>query len=1663
MSRKALLNLALVILIIAGIAAAVGLILYYDNLPERLSQHETIVVGQNRFVPGSQGALRVLVRDSKDGAPLENAEVQVALRPKDGGKTVPLYSGATGSGGTADITFRVPADASPESTLTIETHSSLGEDKVERPVTIERDYRVLLTTDKPIYQPGQVIHVRALALSTFDLVPAAGQPLEVTIADGKGNKVFRQTLTTSSYGVAFTDFQLADEVNTGPYKITASQGNTSSEKTVTVEHYVLPKFEVELATDQPFYQPGQHVTGSLNARYFFGKPVSEGQVKLEGFTFDVQRNDVFALEGTTDAEGNFTFEFDLPAYLTGSDLEGGLGRFYVAASVIDGAQHTETSNLSLPVASNNITIQAVPEGGSFRMGLENILYVMTSTPDGNPVQASLNIQFPNTGKTLEAQTSEYGLAEVTFIPDSPYQYLIIQAQDAQGNRAQREFQFEGEWNEQSVLLRPERPVYQVGETMKLTLLSTLTQGTAYLDIVREGQTISTRAVEMQNGRGEAAVDLSADMYGTLELHAYKILPSGSIVRDTRLVVVSQANDLNVSLSAAQAIYKPGETAQLNLQVNGQGGEGVPSAVGLAIVDESVFALAETDPGFAKLYFLLEKEILTPRYDLHGYSVPDLMRGLPGGDPELYSAVNGAAQASLAEAVKQTNGMGGQTFSLNANSHDDAMQRARDRQEAFFSSLSKVTFGVYLLISLAIAGISLYVLLRERTLGRSILLAIAMLAMLLLIFVLLPSPPGYDYRGAGVIDRVESWFMWLEYQGEWVVFAILLLWLASLLTLIVTAIVRKDLLLGWTMGLIVLFVVVMAAFVYTSQYSDVIESEIAGILTIIAFIAIPVMMMMRSGGYILMKRYLRGLALLPVSFLILFVVMGLGTITMGMHTTNGVMLDGAVERELMAFPAAAPQMMAGGMKAVEAQEAAPAGLDQSAVTGQAGEPPRLRQYFPETMLWLPDAVTDDSGSLVLDVPVADSITTWRMTALASSQDGRLGSIDAPLVVFQDFFIDLDLPLSLTVGDEIAIPVGIYNYLTEPQTVKLELEQAEWFELQGEPTQELTIAANEISVAYFRIRATQFGMQPFKVTAWGSKMSDAIQKEVRVYPDGKEIRFSQSDRLVAGQPVQQTTNIPAEAIAGTQKLTVKVYPGVLSQVVEGLDSILRMPFGCFEQTSSATYPNALVMDYLKTTSQTAPEAQMKAEEYINLGYQRLVTFEVGSTGGFSLFGEAPADRMLTAYGLQEFADMSRVHNVDPDLVQRAAEWLLSQQDSDGSWENDRGLVHENTWSSLGNDRLPVTAYIVWSLADAGFAGDAATQKGLEYVREFQGQAEDPYVVAMVANALVAADLKSEKHEISSTTAAVLDRLAAMAQREGESAFWQSSVATFMGGEGQTGSIETTAMAALALLRAESHPEVANAALVYLVRQKDSFGTWHSTQATVLTLKALLQSVRGSEEGTNATVTITLNGGQEKTLNITPENFDVVQMVSFADVNIGRENTVEIRAEGKGSLMYQVTGSYYLPWDQLVKYPELVPQSDAVRIDVAYDRAELAVNDSVTETVTVTLTEPGAKAEQAMIDLGIPPGFSVQTEDLEALVARYQDTLPDDPSPKINRYELTGRQILLYVTNLSEGQPLAFSFRLQARFPLNVQSPASNAYDYYNPSVSGEIPPQRIVVNP
>ncbi len=447
----------------------------------------------------------------------------------------------------------------------------------------------------------------------------------------------------------------------------------------------------------------------------------------------------------------------------------------------DLAEHTEVGQLSLPVASDALVIDAIPEGGLLREGVENVLYVMTSTPDGAPVEADVTVTLYDTGETLTAHTGTYGLAELRFTPTSSYTSMSISARDAAGTTAQRDFAFEGTGASESVLLRPDGAIYRVGDTMGLTILTSQQRGTVYLDIVREGQTVSTRAVDVANGHAEVVVDLTPDLYGTLELHAYKILSSGAIVRDTRLVVVDEANDLSVGLTAGADDYRPGDDGTLDVQVSGADGGGVQSAVGLAIVDESVFALAEQDPGFAKLYFMLEQELLEPKYELHGFSIPEMVaQPCSTGDgttcpAPLQAAQEGAGKAALASAIPQAD-----PFSLEANSHEQAMDRAYARQQAFYGTLATVSFGAFVLLPLAAVVLSGVAAARARAFWKSLGLAVAIVVLAgLSLLGLVWLADNVFWRTQGVLTAVVALVLGL-------------LGLAGLIVLIVTAIRRKDL-------------------------------------------------------------------------------------------------------------------------------------------------------------------------------------------------------------------------------------------------------------------------------------------------------------------------------------------------------------------------------------------------------------------------------------------------------------------------------------------------------------------------------------------------------------------------------------------------------------------------------------------------------------------------------------------------------------------------------------------------------------------------------------------------------------------------------------------------------------------------------------------------------
>ncbi|MBN1660108.1 MAG: hypothetical protein JXA93_17030 [Anaerolineae bacterium] len=1647
-SRRPL-YLALALLLVVAMCALAGGVIYALRLPDNLGDQETLIVGQSRLEPGAPGTLHVRVQHAGDQQPVSGADVEVRLQPADGGRSETLFTGTTAGDGTLVAAFTVPDVDDPAQEIVVETRSRLGHDELTQPVTVERSYKVLLTTDKPIYQPGQQILIRALALGAFDRTPAAGSPVEVTVADAKGNKVFRQTATTSEFGIASWTFQLAAEGNHGNYKISATLGDTSSEKTVVVKPYVLPKFKVSATTDADYYRPGQEVTGQVSAAYFFGKPVDGGEVHITGWVYDVERYQVLDLAGQTSPDGAFEFSFPLPDYFVGA-AEQGVADFILEVAVTDGAAHTEQVSLRLPVAQQGIVIEAVPESGQLKPGLENVIYLLTAYPDGSPAECDLAVTIE--GREYQAHTGPYGLGEVRVTPQSPYNELWATARDALGHQGEAYLYFEGDWTSSYVLLRPERATYDVGDTMNIQVLATDPVGTAYLDVTREGQTLSTRALDLRDGQAMAAVDLTPDLYGTLSLHAYILRPSGEIVRDTRLIVVEAAADLSLDVRLDRDTYLPGNLAHLEIGVTGTDGTGVPSALGLAVVDESVFALQEQDPGFARLYFLLEQELLEPKFDLHGLTLTEIM-----AQEEVAEADNTRSQAAKAALA----GFGSGGFGLSANSHLVKQREAEARQASLLDGLSRTLYVLLLLIPLALVVAVGYSLRRDGVLGRSLVVGagVPFLVVLWLALILWVVPiPGAPWADTP-IDKLGYLIEELGLLLLCVAGPALLGGIAGTIGLAVRAVRRDEVPLGLAVGLLVVYALLLPLLFVTIAAGNVGEPATATIiLFVLGYLALPLAFGARAAGFAFRRdRWAlagAGFVALMALFLIAGPVAVVATVASSAMMNEGGMLG--MEPPMMVEEVAFDAVVRGAAPAPTPKEAPEAAKQAEASTAggeaQGGDSPLLRQFFPETMYWNPEAVTGDDGRWTTDLEMAHTITTWRLTALASAQDGRLGSATAPIRVFQDFFVDIDLPLALTQGDEVSMPVAVYNYLDTGQQVRLELEAEEWFEMVGSAEQVVDVEPGDVTVVYFPIKvvATQGRFRPV-VHATGEKMSDAttLRHDVQVVPDGKRLDHTLSDRLTA--EVDATISIPAEAIPGTAQILVKVYPGILSQVVEGLEALLRMPYGCFEQTSSATYPNVLVLDYLKNTGQTSPEVQMTAEQYINLGYQRLTTFEVAG-GGFSLFGSPPADRMLTAYGLMEFSDMSRVHPVDEAMIDRAADWLLAQQASDGSWENDQGLVHEQSWSSLGNARLPVTAYIVWALTQAGYEDQAGTQRGLDYVRELWREAEDPYALALVANALVEADPDG------GATEQALDALADMAQIEGNGAYWKSGVATFMGGTGQTGSIETTALAAYAFLNAGEHTELANQALTYLIQQKDSYGTWHSTQATVQTLKALLLSVAKGGEGADATVRVSLNGEEVDPIQITEENFDVVQFVSFTDKPVTGDNHLRIAIEGKGNLMYQVSTHYYVPWD---KVPAFVEGEPLMNIDVAYDRTELAVNDTVEVSVRLELKQGAAR--QAIVDLGVPPGFEVASEDLADLVARHTDLPQEYEGAKISRFDLTGRQIIVYLEDLKAGQVLEFSYRIRARYPIKAQTPPSSAYDYYNPGISAMSAPASIKVTP
>ena len=208
----------------------------------------------------------------------------------------------------------------------------------------------------------------------------------------------------------------------------------------------------------------------------------------------------------------------------------------------------------------------------------------------------------------------------------------------------------------------------------------------------------------------------------------------------------------------------------------------------------------------------------------------------------------------------------------------------------------------------------------------------------------------------------------------------------------------------------------------------------------------------------------------------------------------------------------------------------------------------------------------------------------------------------------------------------------------------------------------------------------------------------------------------------------------------------------------------------------------------------------------------------------------------------------------------------------------------------------------------------------------------------------------------------------------------------------------------------------------------------------LQALIASA--ALGGANVDMTVTLTSGDwSKTVDVNESNFDVVQIL---DVPVGAN--LELSAEGAGKVVAQVVRRF--------NRPEVDPQANEMfTIDVGYSAQDIEVDDLLEVTVAVrfTPTDPIA-AGMVVLDVSVPTGFAPVAATIEALV---------DEHPKLKRYDVAGRKVILYIDDMAPGESLQLVFDAVARYPVRAQPVTSQVYSYYNPEWRGETLGQSVTV--
>jgi alpha-2-macroglobulin-like protein len=674
-------------------------------------------------------------------------------------------------------------------------------------------------------------------------------------------------------------------------------------------------------------------------------------------------------------------------------------------------------------------------------------------------------------------------------------------------------------------------------------------------------------------------------------------------------------------------------------------------------------------------------------------------------------------------------------------------------------------------------------------------------------------------------------------------------------------------------------------------------------------------------------------------------------------------------------------------------------------------PAERTDFRSTIFWKGDVELGNNGSATVEFYASDAITSFRAITEGFSIDGGIGRGERVIYTQTPFSLSVKIPPVALTGDTMDLPLLIKNTTDKALSGELTLTIPAGLKLLGSVPTGQSVKANGSQVVPLKLLvegvndSAKIGLS---YTAQG--VTDAVVRNVKIQSQGFPVDLSFSGNELKGD-CAVTLNNP---VPRSVKASFRAYPSVVSDLLTGIESILQEPSGCFEQTSMSSYPNTLVLSYLKSSGNADPQVMERASDLLDKGYNRLTTFETKEKG-YEWFGQKPGHEALTAYGLMQFSDMAKVSGaVNKPMVERTANWLMSRRDGKGGF-----LRNPEALDSYGGAAQDITnAYIVYALAEAGRRD---MQPELDAAVKSAQESGDPYPLALAANALFC-------YDNSAKAKAILGKLIAGQAADGS---WCGKRHSVTRSEGVSLKLETTALVCMAIMR-DRQPDAG--ALVkgikFILSCRSGSGGFGATQSTIMSLKALTQYAQFARKTDSpGTIVITVNGKAVAKKSYPAGQRDAIAIDSLERFLADKSNTIGVVfTDTKSALPYSIAVSYNT-WQPV--------SSDTCKVAFTTSLGATTAKVGQTVRVSATLTNKTTTGlPMTMAIVGLPAGLSPQPWQLKELQEK----------KIVDFYEVSGSTVFFYYRQMKPSEERVINLDCKAEIPGVYTAPASRAYLYY-----------------